>query len=375
MYILIAILIFGVLITVHELGHFVAAKLCGVRVLEFAIGMGPALFQYPKGKKTGEKTPKTPDVEISEGLFSGETVYSLRALPIGGYCAMEGEDDASDDPRAFSNQKAWKRVIILVAGAAMNFISGFIILLVIIGNLNVAEPVITGFFDDCPYQGESGLMVGDEFYSIDGHRTYFSANISKYLNRGGEVKDIVVIRDGKKVHLEDYKMPLVEYTMEDGTTDMKFGITPNPYNLNNTGLARIKNTWHYSVDLLRLVWDGLVDLVSGNVGLRDMSGVVGIVGAINDVGQQAETPAIAAHSIAFFTAFISINLAVMNLLPIPAVDGGRLFLLAVIWIFEKIFKRKPDPKYEGYIHAAGFILLMGLMLLVTINDIVKIFTA
>jgi len=372
MYIVIAILIFGVLITVHELGHFVAAKLCGVRVLEFAIGMGPALLQFPKSKKTGSIIP---DVEISNGLFSGETTYSLRALPIGGYCAMEGEDNASEDPRAFSNQNAWKRVVILVAGAAMNFVTGFIILLVIIGNLNVAEPIIADFYENCPYQGESGLMVGDEFYSIDGHRTYFSANISKYLNRGGEVKDIVVIRDGEKVHLENYKMPLVEYTMEDGTTVLRYGITTNMYNNNNTGFAKIKNTWHYSLDFVRLVWDGLVDLISGNVGLRDMSGVVGIVGAINDVGQQAETTRMAAQQIALFTAFISINLAVMNLLPIPAVDGGRLFMLAVIWIFEKIFKRKPDPRYEGYIHAAGFILLMGLMLLVTINDIVKIFTA
>ena len=353
MYILIAILIFGVLITVHELGHFVAAKLCGVRVLEFAIGMGPALFKRQRG----------------------ETLYSLRSLPIGGYCAMEGEDDASADPGAFSNQKAWKRIIILVAGATMNFITGFIILLVIIGNLNVAEPIIMDFYENCPYQGESGLMVGDTFYSIDGHRTYFSSNVNKYLYRGGEIKDIVVIRDGEKVSLKNYDMTLVEYTMEDGTTELKFGITTNIYNYNNTGLARLVNTWHYSLDFVRLVWDGLVDLVSGNVGLRDMSGVVGIVGAINDVGQQAETVRIAARQIAFFTAFISINLAVMNLLPIPAVDGGRLFLLAVMWVFEKIFKRKPDPRYEGYIHAAGFILLMGLMLLVTINDIVKIFTA
>lgn len=350
MYVLIAIIIFGILIAVHELGHFIAAKLCGVRVLEFAIGMGPAIIKKQKG----------------------ETLYSWRALPVGGYCAMEGEDNASDDPRAFSNQKAWKRVLILAAGAAMNFLLGFLIILAIVGNMNLSRPTITSFMEGCPYEGENGLMEGDTFYKIDGHRIYFSSNVSTFLNRGGDIKDIVVIRDGEKIHLDDYDMPLVEYPAENGETVMRYGITTGVY---EEGFgARLKNAWYCAVDFARLVWVSLGDLISGSVGMKELSGVVGIVDMMNDVGRQSANAGIAAINLSYLAAFIAVNLAVMNLLPIPALDGGRIFFLLVTWVIERISKRKVNPKYEGYIHAAGLVLLLGLMAIVMVNDIIKIFT-
>ena len=350
MYIVIAIIIFGVLIATHELGHFTAAKLCGVKVNEFAIGMGPVLFQRRLG----------------------ETMYSLRLLPLGGFCAMD-EDEASDDARAFTNQSWWKRLIILVAGAGMNFVTGLIILLFIVpGSPSFMSPVVTGFFEDCPYEGEQGLMQGDEFYKIDGDRVYFSSNIGLLLSRGGSSgeHDIVVIRDGEKVELEDYKIVPVEYEME-GVTVTKYGLY---FGVQETGiLAGIKNTWYCALDFVRMVWMGLSDLFTGAVGLRELSGPVGIVEIINDVGQSAETVRGAAFSIAYLAAFIAVNLAVMNMLPIPALDGGRVLFLLITALVEKVFKRRLDPKYEGYVHAAGLVLLLGLMAIVMVNDVVKLF--
>ena len=177
MYILLAILVFGILIAVHELGHFLVAKACGVRVDEFAIGMGPAIWKKQKG----------------------ETLYAVRCLPIGGYCAMAGEDEAIDDPRAFTSQPAWKRFLILCAGAFMNFVFGLLLLLIVFAQAkSFSTPTLTDFMDGCPYQGEDALQVGDTIWSIDGHRIYFTTNVSEYLARGGDTHDIVVKRDGEK---------------------------------------------------------------------------------------------------------------------------------------------------------------------------------
>ena len=190
MYIILAIIFFGILIAIHEFGHFSAAKLLGVKVNEFAIGMGPAIFKKQKG----------------------ETLYSLRCLPIGGYCAMEGEDEDTGDPRSFTVQPGWKKFIILVAGSFMNFLLGLLIVLIIYSSAaGFYSPVISGFVDGCPYEGENALQVGDEIYKIDGHRIYFSSNVTTILSRGGETHDIVVIRDGEKVELENFTLTPREY--------------------------------------------------------------------------------------------------------------------------------------------------------------------
>ena len=350
LYILLAIVIFGILIGVHEWGHFIAARACGVRVLEFSLGMGPLLWHR----------------ESRHG-----TQISLRALPIGGFCAMEGEDEDSDDPAAFNNAAAWKRLIILVAGAAMNFLLGLILILVCFSQFDsFTTPTITEFMDGCPYEGD--LLVGDTFYKINGQRIYFSTDVGTYLaRRTGDTSDIVVIRDGKKVYLDDYPMVQREYTdAETGETAMYYGLR---FGVKEIGLgAQLRYSWYCAQDYVRLVWLGLEDLVTGAVGIREMTGVVGIVGVIADVGTSSETARDAFLDIMNLTAFIAINLAVMNLLPIPALDGGRVLLLIVTWLAERIMRRRIDHKYEAYVNTAGLVALLGLMCYVMYNDIVRI---
>ena len=354
LYILLAILIFGILIAVHEWGHFVAARLCGVKVLEFSLGMGPVLWQR-EGKK--------------------DTLFSLRLLPIGGFCAMEGEDGDSDDPHAFSCAPAWKRLIILAAGAAMNFLFGVVCILICFSQAEgFSAPVITDFMEGCPYESEDCLMQGDEFYSINGHRIYFTTDVTTFLARGGsDTADITVIRDGKKVTLEDCTMVPVEYIDEEtGETVMKYGFY---FGQIETGLgARLKYSWYQAVGFVRDVWMGLEDLITGAVGIRQMSGVVGIVDVIAEVGVGSPTVYDALLNITYLTALIAINLAVMNLLPIPALDGGRIFFLIVTWIAEHLLRRKIEPKYEAWINTAGLVLLMGLMVFIMVSDITKIIT-
>lgn len=355
LYILLAIFIFGVLIAVHELGHFMAARACGVRVLEFSMGMGPLLWQRESKQRT---------------------LISLRALPIGGFCAMEGEDDASDDPAAFSNAAVWKRLVILVAGAAMNFILGLVIVLFCVFQIRGLEsftaPVIDSFMEGCPYVGEYGLQEGDEFRRINGKRIYFSTDVSFYLTRGeSETADIVLIRDGRRVTLEDYPIVPVEYTdPETGDTILKYGLYFATREA--TFGAKLRYAWYTTLDFVRMVWMGLGDLLTGAVGMDQMSGVVGIVDLMADVGTAAPTVYDALMDILYLAAFIAVNLAVMNLLPLPALDGGRIFFLCVTWGIETLFRRRVNPKYENYINAAGLALLMALMVYVMFNDIFRI---
>lgn len=347
MYIIIAILMFGILIAVHEFGHFTAAKLCGVRVEEFSIGMGPALWKHQKG----------------------ETLYALRLLPLGGYCAMTGEDEDSEDPKAFINQKAWRKFIILVAGSFMNFLLGIVLVyLMYIGAEAFLTPTIDSFMENCPYESESGLQAGDEFYSIDGKRINLVTDVSDFLSKGDGTYDIIVLRDGKKTELKDFSLSPREY---EGYEGLKYGFIFGYEKADFT--AKLEYTWKTAKEFSRWVWMGLSELVSGNVGLNDMSGPVGIVDMMNDVGQSAETTQMAIDNILYLSAFIAINLAIMNMLPIPALDGGRVFLLFVTLIIEAITKKKLDPKYEGYINTVGMMLLLALMAFVMFNDVWKIF--
>ena len=344
-YILIAILLFGVLITVHEAGHFTAAKLCGVRVNEFAVGMGPAIIKKRKG----------------------ETDYSLRCIPIGGFCSMAGEDEESDDPRAFTNQPAWKRLIILVAGSFMNFLLGMLIIAILFAPARAfISPVIAQFAEGCPYDGP--LQVGDRFWSVDGHRIYQYYDFSDYMDKNGTVHDIVVIRDGHRFKLNDFNMEKLLY---EGETQKRYGFSFGYEEATFT--VKLRNVWNTSMEFVRWVWAGLSELVNGRVSMNEISGPVGIVDMIAETGEQAETTSDAFYSIFYLGAFIAINLAVMNMLPIPALDGGRVFLLIVTTVIEKIIGKKLDPKYEGYIHAAGMVLLLAFMAFVMFNDVLKLF--
>lgn len=347
LYVILAILIFGVLIIVHEAGHFAAAKLCGVKVNEFAVGMGPAIFKKVKG----------------------ETQYSLRVIPLGGYCAMMGEDEESDDPRAFTNQAPWKRFLILIAGSFNNFLLGMIIIAILYAPAGAfITPSIASFMDGCPYEGEEALMVGDRFWSVNGHRIFEYYDFEDYMNKDDDgVYDIVVKRDGKKVTLKDFRMVRIEY---EGEENKLFGFSFGYEEATFT--SRLRNTWDTTMEFSRWVWAGLSELVSGNVSVKDMSGAVGIVDMMAETGEQAESTSDALYSIFYFGAFIAINLAIMNMLPIPALDGGRVFLLLVTWIIESITKKKLNPKYEAYIHAAGMVLLLAFMAFIMFNDVLKI---
>ena len=350
MYILLAILIFGVLIFVHELGHFLTAKLFGVRVNEFSMCMGPAIVQ---------KTV-------------GETTYSLRCLPVGGYCAMEGEDGDSADPRAFTAKPAWQRAIILVAGAGMNFLVGLLILLVLYAPAKqFVTTQIAGFFDGCPLEGSDGLQAGDIIVSVDGERVYLNSDLTMLLERGGDtVYDIVVRRSGKRVTLKNFRMEKQLYVL-DGQETLKYGL--NFAIADNSPLQTLKYTWNSAMNFARLVRLGLVDLFTGAVGLKDMSGPVGIVQVINETGASASSASEGVADVFYLGAFLAVNLALMNLLPFPALDGGRVFFLIVTALLETILRRKIDPKYEGYIHAAGMVVLLGLIAVITCKDIIGLF--
>lgn len=352
MYLVIAILMFSFLIFIHEFGHFITAKLFGVKVNEFAIFMGPRLLHWGKG----------------------ETEYSLRLLPIGGFCAMEGEDGSSEDPRSFTAQAPWKRCIILAAGAFMNFLTGFLILVVLYASATGFRTLeITGFVEGCPLEGENGLQVGDVLEEVDGDNLYIFSDFQMLTERAGEgPMDLTVRRNGERIVLEDVDMTKRDYVV-DGETQHIYGLVLGGVEEKTIG-SLLKNAWYTSIDFARMVKMGLLDLISGRAGMEDMSGPVGIVDTIQETGQSAETTSEGVMNVVYFGAFIAINLAFMNMLPIPALDGGHIFLLLVTWLIETVTRRKIDSKYEAYIHAAGLVVLLGFMVLVTFNDVARLIT-
>ena len=346
-----AILIFSFLIFIHEFGHFIAAKLSGVQVNEFSMFMGPAIVKWQRG----------------------ETLYSIRCIPIGGFCAMEGEDEDSNSPRSFQKAAWWKRLMILIAGAAMNFVTGFLIFaLVLAPGEGFAQPVITEAETGCTIVREDGLHLGDRLLKINGNRVYISSDASMLFSlQSGETYDLVVERDGQKIVLNDYPMELHEFPNADGSTSMRFGIRFG-YAEKTFGNL-LSYTWNTCLSVVQSVRLSLQMLLTGQAGLKDVAGPVGIVQMMNTTAQASATTRDAVLNLLYFGAFIAVNLAVMNLLPIPALDGGRVVALLLTVTIEKITRRKINPKYEGYIHAAGMILLLGFMAVVMFKDIFVIF--
>ena len=349
-YILAAILVFGVLIAVHELGHFMAAKACGVRVNEFSIGMGPALWKKQKG----------------------ETQYSLRLFPVGGFCAMEGEEEDSDDPTALNNQGFWAKLLIFAAGAAMNFIAGLLIILVLYADAQAFYvPVVAGFADGCPLESADGLQEGDRLLRIDGEKVYVYSDISLLmgLNKTGAF-DLQIERNGEVITLRDFTMERREYTDQNGKTYTGYGLY---FGAEEATLGRkLSYSWNNAMDFVRLVRLSLQMLVTGQAGVKDLSGPVGIVSTMTQVGEQAATTRAAMENIAYLAALIAVNLAVMNLLPLPALDGGKIFFLVINAVSMQLFKKQIPAKYENYIHFAGLILLLALMAVITFSDVWKL---
>ena len=351
MSVLFAILLFSILIFIHEFGHFAAAKLSGVQVNEFAMFMGPALWQKQ----------------------IGETLYSVRLIPIGGYCAMEGEDEDTDNPRSFQKAAWWKRLVILIAGAAMNFIMGVILMVIVyLPAQAVVEPVIDSFEAFATVDGQHGLQVGDRILELDGEKIYVQSDFSLILGLNpGEYHDLVVERDGKKVEIPNLHMKKHEVIREDGSKQLLFGMNFTLQELNFAG--KLRYAWYQCLDTIRLVRLSLQMLITGQAGLSDMSGPVGIVQQMSTVAEASPTVLDALLNMLYFGAFIAINLAVMNLLPIPALDGGRVVGVLVTAAVEALTRKKINPKYEGYLHGAGMVFLLGLMAVVMFKDIFVLF--
>lgn len=339
--IIVAILIFSVIVFVHEFGHFIAARLFGVTVHEFAIGMGPVLW-----KKQGKR----------------ETVYSIRAIPMGGFCQLEGEDEESESPDAFNNKKPLPRIIILVAGVVMNLLLGFVIVLGLITTSAVINDGMSSTIVervDPNSSAASFLEPGDKIVAVNGTRIHIQRDLSFELSQNGlKEATLTVERNGER-----FTEPFVpmEVTYEDGSKGyvVGFNIAIQPVSL--WGILR--ESFFQTVWMGKLVFVSLGMLLSGEVGVQEMSGPVGVVSAMSTVAQSGLLPLL------YFAAFLAVNIGLMNLLPLPALDGGRIFFVLIELIF-----RKPVPRdKEGWVHFIGFALLILLMIYVTWNDIVRIF--
>lgn len=411
--IIIAILFFGFIIFIHEFGHFIFAKLFGVKVNEFALGMGPTLL-----KKQGK-----------------ETVYALRLLPIGGFVSMEGEDEDSEDENAFCKKKVWKRMIIVVAGATFNLILGVIICAVIVGTNSsglVDTNIINEFAQTAVSNADGGLKAGDKIIKIDGKRVFSDYDISFLMQRNASgTYHFVVERDGEKLDLPNvvfarrtsgnfsYDENCVissvnskltkEYGLEDGDKIIKVNgkkvstqqqlieeigkdedFVIDYTVIRNQGEVELQNVkmstatifdfsivgvpktffnvlggaFRYTATMSRMVYLSLFDLLRGQYGLNDLAGPIGTVSVITDVAQTSAQSA-DWSSMFLMMALITINIGLFNLLPIPALDGGRFFFMLIEFVF-----RKPVPaKYENWIHAAGMVLLLAFMAIISFSDI------
>ncbi len=335
--ILFAILFFGVIIALHEFGHFITAKIFGIQVNEYSIGMGPAILKRKKG----------------------ETQYSLRLFPIGGFVSMEGEDEESENPRAFGNQKAWKRFIVVAAGATLNIILGLLLVCVMLGAEGEMPTRTVSDVSETMLEMQDGVREGDEILRINNTKVYSARDLYYGLYRDSDgVYDIVLRRDGQKIHLTDLA---VNYSAEEGFCDFVVGFKKT------TALNLLPGAVTQTASMTKLVWLSLIDMIRGKYGLSDLSGPVGTISIVAETASDAIKGA-DYSGIIFILAFITVNIGIVNLLPLPALDGGRLLFILIEMIF-----RKPVPKkFEAWVHAAGFVLLIGLMVLITFNDIVNL---
>ncbi|MBQ3588735.1 MAG: site-2 protease family protein [Oscillospiraceae bacterium] len=338
MSIIVSVLVFSVVIIIHELGHFITAKRSGIKVNEFSIGMGPQLF----------------------GVTKGDTLYALRLFPIGGYVAMEGEDEESDREGAFNSVPVQNRISVVVAGAVMNMLLGFAVLCVLVcGQEAITSRTVSSFYEGAMTQ-QTGLMVGDEIIAINGRKCYIANDvIYEFARTQNGTADFTVIRNGEKTELEN--VTFETYEDENGIKQMVIDFTVLPVENNIPNM--LKEAFNWTVSIARMVFLSLVDLVTGNVAINQMSGPVGIVSVVSDAVSYGIEPVLS------ILAMITINLGVFNLLPFPALDGGRLVFLLI----EFITGRQVPQKYEAAINGLGMLVLLGFMAFVTFSDITKFF--
>ena len=340
--VLIAILVFGFLIFIHEFGHYIFARIFKVTITEFSIGMGPKLVWYDS-KKTGIR-------------------YALSAIPIGGYVAMVGEDSESDDPNAFNKKPAWQRLIITVAGAAVNILAG-IIAIIIIASLSKLGSTTVAAFPETEYivrSSDSGLEVDDTVIRVDGKRIKTIDQLSyEIMRRGYEPVDILVLRNGEEVMLEDVRFPTDE---EQGQT---FGVMDfQVYKADKNVFKVLGYSFSKAFLIVRMCWESIIDLMTGRYTMAAVSGPVGISEAIGTAANQSWL------ALLNITALISMNLGVMNLLPLPALDGGRTIMI----LYEMITRKKIPSNIESTINAVGLMVLLGLSAIIMIKDIFGLFS-
>lgn len=348
--IIIAILIFGIIITIHEFGHFIVAKLNGIQVNQFAIGMGPRLLKFQKG----------------------ETEYSLRLFPIGGFCAMEGEDNNSSNPRAFGSKKVWQRMTVILAGAFMNILLGFILTIVTTSMLRYVPTTIIAEFNseidektgkevNLSKSRESGLELGDEIIALDGSSILSMKDLSyKLQTTETDSFSVTVKRNGEKITLDNVEF---ENFKTGSVLDFKIkGEKKNPLTVTSYSA---KDT----VATAKLIWISLKELVTGKYGIQELSGPVGTVSVISEVASEGETLKERLSSVMGLTVFITVNVGVFNLLPIPGLDGSRFLFLIIEGI-----RRKPIKKeHEAMVHFVGMAALFLFMILITVQDVMKLF--
>lgn len=349
MKIVIAILIFSLIIIIHELGHFLLAKKNGIGVLEFSLGLGPKLCGFQKG----------------------ETYYCIKALPFGGECRMLGEDDDEDADNAFGKKSAWARISVVAAGPVFNFILAFV-LAVIVTSISGIDTTSVKLFSDvgpekvCPLK-EAGIKEGDVITEINGKNMNLSREIYLYLQMNNNAKDLKITyeRDGKEktatvtpVKDEEYNKYMI------GISGLGVREDGNPLEILEYSLYEVKY-W------ISATFESLGMLISGEVGVDDLSGPVGIVDVIGDTYEEAKSSGALSVLLSMLnmSILLTANLGVMNLLPLPALDGGRLVFLLI----EAVTGRRVSPKVEGVVHFVGLMLLLALMVFVMFNDISKIF--
>lgn len=438
--ILIGILLFELIIFFHEGGHFLTAKRSGIKVNEFALGMGPKIFSFTKG----------------------ETTYSLRIFPIGGYCAMEGEDEDSENPRAFNNAKIWKRMIVIIAGAFMNIVLGVLLMFVIVIQQPVYSSTTIADFPQNSFSANSGFQEGDQIVKLNNYDIWNSRDLSyavgtmkvsdvdgnsvsvykedctgtltrlyvtltddenlteenqgkmfdtlnKYCKEINATKDkdsaysimstaykelnsiagisdytvpeieekdtrqrfttnATVVRDGQQVELENVELfTYLKDGKEDPSVAIDFTVEPIEKNFGSV----ISETFGQTVSVVRMVWSSLIGLLSGQFGLQDISGPVGVTSAISQVASQGleQSFMAAVNNIILIMMIISVNLGIVNMLPFPALDGGRFVMLLI----EAIFKRPIPRKIESYINAGGLVFLLLFMLFISVKDVWQLF--
>ena len=343
MSIIFAIIIFSLIILFHELGHFLVAKKCDVKVNEFCLGLGPTILHFEKG----------------------ETTYSLKLLPFGGACMMEGEDEESSDSRAFNKKSVWQRFAIVAAGPVFNFIMAYVLSVILIGAIGYDAPVITGVMEGYSAE-EQGMQAGDTIVSLNNYRVHFYQEVSVYsFFHPGETMEVTYLRDGKK-HSATITP---KYNQEDGR--YLLGITGNYQRERGNVLDTLCYGFYEMKYQIYTTFQSLKMLFTGKLSINDMSGPVGIVKTIGDTYDASVTSGVFAviMNMLNIAVLLSANLGVMNLLPFPALDGGRL----VFYVIEAIRGKRINEEIEGRVHLIGFALLMVLMVVIMFNDIHKLF--